>query len=331
MNKIKNKIKRIKDELRIFFKFTLKLNFFNAVIIFIAKILNHSINKTGRKEKDNDVRILMKKHQLVEKYVLDVFNDFHNNYVYSSKRNFENKENTIWICWWQGIDQAPEIVKKCVTSIKKAFYKYEVIIIDDNNYKNYIHVPEWLEEKKKNGKISKTHFSDFLRIELLAEHGGIWIDSTFYCLENIEQKLFENGIWSIKRPEYGHLSPACGRFANYSFGCRYDSKRFFEVLSDYLIYYWEHNDYVVDYLLTDYIIKIILDNNKEFNDLFDLIKNNNKNCDELFKVLGDEFDLKKWNSLKQDTFLFKLSWKHSFLKEKNGKITFYGKLIDKKI
>lgn len=328
MNKIKNKIKRLKDEVRIFLKFSFKLNIFSAFIILFSKFINHDINKKGRNESKKDIKILMKKHQLVEKYILDIYKEFDSNYEYLSKREFDNKENTIWICWWQGLDNAPLIVKKCVESIQKAFKDYEVIVIDDNNYKDYIQVPKWLEDKKNNGKISKTHFSDFLRIELLAEHGGVWLDSTFYCLDKIDAKLFKKGIWSIKRPEYGHLSPACGMFANYSLGCKYDSRKFFEVLSDYLMFYWENNDYVIDYLLTDYIIKMLLNKYNEFNNLFDKIENNNKNCDELFKVLGDVYDSSKWKLLKKDTFLFKLSWKHFFDEEKDGKKTFYGMLLD---
>lgn len=331
MNKLKNKIKRINDELKIFLKLIVCTNIFNAIIVFVAKILNHNINKSGRNERKIETKILLKKHSIIKKFLLDQFKDYIKNYKLVTKRNEKNMEKTIWICWWQGLDNAPDIVKACVNSLKKSFNDYNIIVIDDSNYKKYINVPKWIEDKKNKNKISKTHFSDFLRIELLAEHGGIWLDSTFYCSKTVSDDFFDSSIWSIKRPNYGHLSPACGFFANHSLGCKYESKAFFEVLSDYVCHYWKENDYVIDYLLTDYLIDIVLDNNPEFQILFDNIKSNNKNCDELFKYLGKKYDEKKWNELKEETFLFKLSWKHSFDKKINNNDTFYKKILDNEL
>ena len=76
-----------------------------------------------------------------------------------------------------------EIVKICVESIKKNAGDHRVIILTDDNYKQYVDIPEWVEEKKKKGVISRTHYSDILRLSLLARHGGMWIDSTFYCTD----------------------------------------------------------------------------------------------------------------------------------------------------
>lgn len=93
--------------------------------------------------------------------------------------------NKIWVCWWQGLDNAPEIVKTCVESIKRNSGKYEVLIITDENYKQYVKFPDWLEEKRKHGIISKTIYSDLLRLNLLSTYGGIWIDSTFFVREKV--------------------------------------------------------------------------------------------------------------------------------------------------
>lgn len=88
----------------------------------------------------------------------------------------EKMRNKIWVCWWQGLDNAPEIVKTCVESIKRNSGKYEVLIITDENYKQYVKFPDWLEEKRKHGIISKTIYSDLLRLNLyqhMEEYGLI--------------------------------------------------------------------------------------------------------------------------------------------------------------
>ena len=55
--------------------------------------------------------------------------------------------------------------------------------------------PEWLLEKKDKGIITKTHMSDLLRLKLLGQYGGIWLDSTFYCTDSLEP-YFESPVWS---------------------------------------------------------------------------------------------------------------------------------------
>lgn len=89
----------------------------------------------------------------------------------------------IWTLWWQGLEQAPEIVKVCLKSqrenmVSKGF-KYTVITKD--NWKQFIDLPKHIIEKMENGKITLTHFSDIIRAELLKQYGGIWIDATVFC------------------------------------------------------------------------------------------------------------------------------------------------------
>ena len=52
-----------------------------------------------------------------------------------------------------------------------------------NNFKQYIELPDYIEKKFEKGKISMAHFSDLLRISLLAKWGGMWIDSTALCTD----------------------------------------------------------------------------------------------------------------------------------------------------
>ena len=63
---------------------------------------------------------------------------------------------------------------------KKNAGDHRVIILTEDNYKQYVNIPEWLEEKKNKGVISRTHFSDVLRLTLLSHYGGLWLDSTFF-------------------------------------------------------------------------------------------------------------------------------------------------------
>ena len=234
----------------------------------------------------------------------------------------------IWVCWWQGLEQAPELVKVCVDSIKRNAGNHRVIILTDDNYKQYVDIPKWVEEKKNKGIITRTNYSDLLRLSLLAKHGGMWIDSTFFCTAPILDEYFKEPLWSIKRPDYFHASIASGYFAGYSLACNEKNRFAFVTIRDFFLNYWKHNDTMVDYLMVDYMIVLAQKYDKRIAEIFADIKPNNPECDELYKVMGEKFDEKLWNDMKKDTYLFKLSWKYQYPKEIDGVLTFYGMLLN---
>ncbi len=168
-------------------------------------------------------------------------------------------------------------------------------------------------------------------MSILAKYGGIWIDSTFFCTGRSFEDYMKLPLWSIKRPDYLHASIASGYFAGYSLGCGYENRWMFAVIRDFLFNYWKECDKLIDYLLVDYAVVISEMHNKEIADAFAKIEPNNTYCDELFKVLGQPYDENIWNRIKQDTVLYKLTWKQSFPKEINGKPTFYGMLVEDKL
>ena len=306
----------------------------NAFLTLRAKFDIQIMNHNSYIETPNIKKRLLKKHEIMMHYIDKEFSEFIDDYDFNDvklEKNDKKLNNIIWVCWWQGLDNAPEIVKTCINSIINNSGKYKVIVLTDENYRQYVNMPDWIEEKRKNGIISRTHYSDFLRMEILAEHGGIWLDSTFYCKNVDFDKYFDLPVWTIKRPDYGHASVACGNFANYSLGCNSKNRRVFAVIRDFLAYYWQNNDEIIDYLLTDYLIVLVQKYDKNIKKLFDNIPSNNPKCDELFKILSDEYNDCVWNDLITNTSLFKLTWKQNFSKEINGKKTFYGKIIDKEL
>ena len=329
---IKRIIKRCFEEINATIRIAKVTSVKEALITFLAKIDIQIMNRNGHKETLKIKERLMKKHDIMIRYFEKTFSEFIKNYKEKETVNLKNKSisNCIWLCWWQGKENAPEIVKKCINSIEENSGNYPVIVLTDDNYKEYIDIPEWIQEKYKKGIISRTHYSDILRIELLSMYGGIWLDSTFFCVDSISE-YFNLPVWSVKRPDYGHDSVACGYFANYSLGCNSENKKIFKVIKDFLEEYWLKNDMIVDYLFLDYLIVLAQKYNKNVEEYFKKISPNNPNCDELVKILNEEYNEVKWEELKKDTKLFKLTWKQSFLKEKNGKKTFYGKLLEEKL
>ncbi len=84
----------------------------------------------------------------------------------------------IWSCWLQGWDNAPELAKACLASLKRNLTEVEIVELDERNYTQWVTLPDYIVEKYRKGRIPPAMFSDMLRLQLLAEHGGVWIDST---------------------------------------------------------------------------------------------------------------------------------------------------------
>ncbi len=93
----------------------------------------------------------------------------------------------IWIYWHQGAENAPEVVKKCVLSWKILNPKYEVRLLSDADLYGFIDLshPVYAKTIKK----SIAAYSDAIRINLLHQYGGIWVDSTLLCLQPLNQWL----------------------------------------------------------------------------------------------------------------------------------------------
>ena len=328
MRSVKRLVKRCTEEVYASFRIASKTSISDAITVLRAKKDIQVLAQNGYKETPVITRHLLKKHQIMNEYFEKTIHDV-------SKFSCRIKQDTdgslykdcIWICWWQGLDQAPVIVKKCVESVRKHAGSHPVIILTDQNVKDYIELPSWIVEKYAKGTISKTHLSDILRLALLAEYGGMWLDATFFCTSDRLQDYFEMPVWTIKRPDYAHASVACGQFANFSWACDREHQWIFQLMRDYLLEYWKENDMLIDYLVLDYLIILIQKNNEEFKAAFHRIPANNANCDELLKCMEEEYSQDRMKRLEQDTCLFKLTWKQNFKRQLNGKPTFYGYIV----
>lgn len=300
-----------------------------AINTFRAKLDIQVMSRNGYKEPPAVKERLLRKHETVLKYLENRFGDFYAAYGYDAPLppSDPSLEGKIWMCWWQGEENAPEIVRACIDSVRRNAGGHEVVVITDENVRDYVDIPEWVFDKVKNGVMSRTNLSDLLRLSLLAEHGGMWLDATFFCCGSLNEYM-ELPIWSIKRPDYLHASVACGMFAGYSLACNAGARKPFVVARDFFLNYWKNSDSLIDYLLVDYLIVLAQRHDPSIAASFASIKPNNPRCDDLISLLDKPFDLDEWNGLTAETKLFKLTWKQRFSSESNVSQTFYGRILE---
>lgn len=262
--------------------------------------------------------------KVVYKFIKKNFSSITDKYKF-----LEQKETSIskiiWVFWWQGYQDAPLLVKKCIDSIKEHSSGFDVIIVDENNWKSYASIPDYIIEKLKNKKISLTHFSDILRMSLIAEHGGLWLDATIFVTENIPEKYFEYPFYSIKY-ETSSSKITKGRWTGF---CQAGQKG--SVLQSYcrdvFFEYWKKNNMLIDYFLIDYLISFAYDSIPTVKKLIDNVPINNTGIKKLDLAFNEVYDEKKYKNLLTTSIFFKLNWKRKYDKINNSQITNYSHFL----
>lgn len=253
--------------------------------------------------------------QYLESYFSPVIDYYKkgNQDLYPVKKCKNLEGNIVWVCWWQGEDNMPDVVAMCVKQLKSLCRQVpgvSCILISKDNYREYIELPDFIIEKLNKGIINLTFFSDILRQCLLSTHGGAWIDATVLCtsVKGIEE-LFQTPFFSIKidrkkvnKASEGQVA-SDGRWA--SFFMNNIGTNLFAFVRDCLLYYWERQDYLINFYTQNYCIKIAADN---FNSIGELVNSQPIFCNHVYYI---EECLKNGAELaiKEDTYFYKLSYK----------------------
>ncbi len=107
-------------------------------------------------------------------------------------------KNCIWQLWLQGEENAPELVKKCLKSVKKHANGRNVIVLNEESLKEYIDIDSTIYKKYKQGLIVPAHFADYARLELLAKYGGTWVDSTIMFTAPLPEYITNHSFFMFK-------------------------------------------------------------------------------------------------------------------------------------
>lgn len=233
----------------------------------------------------------------------------------------------VWLIWWQGEEQAPEIVKLCINSLRRAIPEdlADIRFITKENYLNYVRFPERVNALFTSGKITITHFSDMLRTQLLYRYGGLYVDATFLVRRPLPREWFAEEAFYTPRldpPDPQYVSQ--GRwFANFM------KTPAGSVLPRYMLNafycYWSVLEEIADYFLMDMIVE---EGVREVPAIRDMILNNppsQPHIEHLVHNLNSPYAPQVDGVLMQNTSIFKLTYKLPFYKEaEDGRETLYG-------
>lgn len=268
----------------------------------------------------NDVKSMQLKYQCVKtslkpliqlyqayKHQMDTFPCLAEHF--EQQDDFEGKI-PVWVCWWQGEENAPELVKVCINSIRNSIPNEKAVLrlITFENYKQYVTLTETVIRKFEEGKITLTHLSDMLRAELLYRYGGLWLDATYYFCREIPEPFFcSSTFWTLK---YEH-SISRSDISKGRWSCnalRVPAKSLFaRFLMEGLWVYWEMNDSLVDYFWMDDVIALEYELFPQVREEIDQCPVSDSAVLELQQKLNQKFDTCKYQKLTEKTRLFKLN------------------------
>jgi hypothetical protein len=234
--------------------------------------------------------------KLFKKYKKTII-DFKNN----GKKEFSDY---IWVCWFQGLENAPDLVKSCIKSVENNFPNKKVIIITYENMYDYVSFPDYIIKKRNRGLISNAHFSDLLRLRLLNQYGGMWIDSTVFVSGKVDEKFWKNELFCFKELSLFPKEELPIRASNWLIYST--SNNDILVLTEKLLYdYYKRELYVKNYYIFHLFFSMA---SKKFQDQWDKVPSfSNINNHILQFELEKKYSYERWSDILKITSFHKLN------------------------
>ena len=269
-----------------------------------------------------------REQQLILEQLTDMIKNVLMRYQSINDQGTVQKDAPIWVFWWTGISDAPDLVIKCIDSIQKHRENHPVYFLDRYNLADYIDIPEYMLEKVIQKKICLANFSDYIRFSLLNRYGGLWIDATVFLSESIPQCYFELPLFSCNTSSSTSWV-SNGKWTAFVFG-GWRGHVLFRFMQDAFEQYWQNYDAAIDYLLVDYLVRIAYMNLSIVRNDIDKVPINNLHRNDLRAAMNRAEPAEKYSQfLFADTCFNKLSWRETYpLRDKQGNETIYSAFLE---
>lgn len=249
------------------------------------------------------------------------------------KQNTESSpyDGSIWI-YWDNPSAMPAIVRSCISSIYKNSDGKRIVIINENNLQEYIHIEKHIIEKYKVGLITRTHFSDIVRTSLLAKYGGIWMDATILQTRRMPDYVSKGDFFTFKlKIDKPWTVISRGNWCVFFIACK-KGNLLMEATKEMMNKYWKKYDILIDYLWMDYLWMITSEKIPAIKNMLSEVPYTNPHLFSLQNLAKTCTD-KEYQEITQydDTCFYKMSYKSTIgipLKNKNGEFTLLGRIID---
>lgn len=228
-------------------------------------------------------------------------NSFPNNCTGLNEPVYSEKKYA-WSCWWQGMDEAPDLIKACINSLKRYLPdEVALLIITKDNYRDYVDFPQWLIDKVENGRVTLTTFSDVIRASLLYRYGGIWLDSTILLTETLPVDFWDYEIFTIR--EFRYCLPFMGGKPG---------QKFYRFLMEGFFHYYKNYESTKYYLLVTYLLDIAMNEYPDIREKYNKLPENSQgisnihNFDSLSYHMNEKYTPEVYDEYMEGIYIHKL-------------------------
>jgi hypothetical protein len=131
--------------------------------------------------------------------------------LFMEKSSYMRVPKKIWT-YCPSLDKLTKVEKLCIESWKRLQPEYEIVMLTPENVHGYVIIPNHIVSHPIFRESSK-RFSDLVRLFVLVEHGGIWMDLRCILNQPLEKWLFSkyadySGFFMKKmttQKEYPHV------------------------------------------------------------------------------------------------------------------------------
>eukprot|EP01040_Poterioochromonas_malhamensis_P007652 gene7652-8264_t len=185
-------------------------------------------------------------------------------------------QRIIWILWWQGLSRSPLIVQKSFESwkayhdtsfstLQKKIIPWQIVELNRTNIQQFVNLSHYLPDIR-NYSMGLAHQSDLIRMILLREYGGVWVDATLLCNLPLDfwlpQSSNGTGFFVFSHPRSSSL---LSNWFIYSTKSNYMIEKWLE---NYL-YYWKINQRALHYFNHHETFTITYQLDKQVREMFE--------------------------------------------------------------
>jgi hypothetical protein len=246
-------------------------------------------------------------------------------FVEQTKPAEQKRSNKVWVCWLQGMENAPALVQRCYRSLQENLTDREIILLTEKNYRDYVTFPAHVQAKIDSGIITRTHMSDLLRLELLLNHGGTWIDATVFCSGGqIPEYMLDSDLFFYQILKPGADGQATVLSSWFMTAC---TNHPVLLLTRALLYrYWEKKNSLVDYFLLHDFFQLALEAYPEHWEK--VVPMSSATPHILLLRMFEQYDPSIWKAVTQQTPFHKLSYKFT-PEQAAAENTYYAKILQR--
>lgn len=272
------------------------------------------------------------KHHLIKRYIVNNYHDIINKYQNLEYTPTEKigKNSPIWILWWQGEEQMPDIIKICYKNIQQYKNEHPINLLTKDNFSQYTKSSLWTQNINKalnEKKITVTHFSDILRSYLLFTYGGIWMDATLLITRPIDSIIGNCTFYTGRGTGPLRLGSLVQQKWTSFFSATIKENPFYKYLYEILTAHLEKEGKFIDYFMLDYFFILAYDLFPFTKKMIDNVVpiSDHKELFEMLHNLNSQYEKTKYIHLIQQIPFHKVTYKIS-LKEKTEQeqLTYYG-------